>query len=229
MAWSCVQTKTASSAVTGTAVSCTFDAAPTPGSFLIAVIMHSGVAAQTLVSSYGDYRVAVGDINIVYHFYKIADEGESATFTMTFPAAASWAVMIKEYDVDGTGVENDAVNVDASQASGVSTYTLNNPGLEGNGDLCVSCFAQQQATTRDVTSYAAGWTEAADIAPASTPAIRLHVADRVLSTPTDPVNQTWTLSGTTTAVPSKMNQALIAVEDPARRTRFQQQAAAGRW
>jgi hypothetical protein len=222
--WTSVQQKTAGSLVTGTAISCTFDAAPTPGNFLLAVVAHSG-ATILPDSSYGPFLHAVGNFNVVYHYVKVAGSSESATFSVTSGATVSWAVILKEYsDIPGSEVANDTVVSNATQNNS-SSFTLDNTLVDIENDLCVASFAQQD--TNWSATWSTGWTEIAEVAPASVPVIGLAVADQVL-TDRVTVPMTITLAGSTTSRPSKINQAMWAFGD-AGRFRPKQQQSWSQW
>lgn len=223
MAWTGVQTKTAVSSAAGTAIAATFDTAPTSGNFLLAVVFHTGTNVLP-DSSYGSYSIAFGNFGIVYHFFKIAAPGESATFSVTSPSSVTWAVVLKEYgEIAGMEVGNDTVQGDATFPGGASSYTLDNTGICEYNDLCVASFAQE-GSARTAT-WSSGWAEVADLQPPSSSS-GLAVADQVLTTKQD-VPLTVTLSGNTVNSPTIINQELFAFGDPGR-FRPQQQSWAQR-
>jgi hypothetical protein len=222
MPYSTVQTKTAISAASGTAIACTFDTPPTEGSLIFAVVMHTGTNILP-DSSYGPYRTAVGNINVVYHFFKMAVASEPAAFTVTSPASVTWAVSLREYTADGEHYPN-YVDADATKPANNSSYTMGPADYE-DGDLAVVSLAQQGGTARTATTWSDGFIEVADLQPAGTVVAALAVADQVMAS-TGTVSCTLTLSGNTSSKPSTILQTLGVLPNPYR-ARAQQQAQAG--
>jgi hypothetical protein len=226
MPFTVVQTKTAVSVVSGTAITCTFDNPPTEGSFLLAVVMHTG--ANILPdSNWGQYKLGCGNINVLYHFNKMAQAGESSTFSVTSPSSVTWAVVLREYTTD-CYTDNNLISIDAGKASGASSYALSCPVDTTSPDnLGICSFAQQGGTARTVNAWSDGFTEIADLQPAGTVVAALATADQAyaaISTPTCTV----TLSGVTATKPSMIVQT-VATQGGPERAKSQQQAASGRW
>jgi hypothetical protein len=191
--------------------------------------MHTGVNILP-DSSWGPFQLATGAICVLYHFFKIAEAGESSTFSVTSPASVTWAVVLQEYTADSEAT-NDFALVDSNKAAGASSYTLSVASggkATGDTDFGIAAFASQGGTARTFTSWSDGFVEVADLQPAGTVVAYLGVAAQVYNPTPDYPLFTVGLSGVTATKPSMLIQALNTIPNPDK-TRSQLQQAAGRW
>jgi hypothetical protein len=235
VAFTLVQQKTAMSAVSGTAITCTFDSPPTEGNLLLGILFHTGTNEILTDSSWaGGHWWVDFESCMVYHYPKIASPGQSSTLSNTSPSSVTWAVCLLEYAGDGI-IADDTADGELFTSSGQLTYTLATNGndypatgrsLAYANDLVVVSFGHQGAT-RSIASWSNGFTELADLAPAGTVLATLGVAHKILTTAGISQSCTVTLSANSTAIPVMYIQSFTTYPSPSRARASQQSSPAG--
>ncbi len=128
-----VQTKERGEDVSGSEIQVTFDAAPTDGNLLVAMVSQQGAPTFTLQSGWIQMSVLTSS-DRGGMFYKVAGVGESATQnpvdSSVDASGAPWAIVITEYAVPVVAVvEVNGSNADNNAAKSLTSALVPNAGI----------------------------------------------------------------------------------------------------
>jgi hypothetical protein len=226
MPFSLVQSKTAVSTVSGTAITCTYDNPPTRGNLILGIVFTSGNADNLPDSNWaGGHWISDLNACTVWHYPLIALPTQTSVFSVTSPTSVSWAVCLVEYSAEEV-IADDVHTFNTITTAGVASYTATTSGLSYSNDLIIVSFGQQGAV-RTCDAWSNGFTEVCDLPAVGTIAGTLGVAHKTTQAGVDE-SCTVTLSGTISQLPAMLIQAFTTWPGPSR-SRVSQQSAPGGW
>lgn len=235
MAFALVQQKTAVSTVSGTAISCTFDAAPTEGNLIMGLVFVTGTTLLPDCNWAGNHWWRDWEACMVTHYPLIAEVGQTAVFSVTSPVSVTWAVCLVEYSNDGM-ILDDTVDFENFTTTGQLSYSLATngnafsetgaAGISFSEDLVIVSFGHQGAA-RSISSWSGGFTGLAALVPAGTTPGTFGVAHQILTTTGVSQTATVTMSAVSTTVPAMLIQSFTCWPGPSRSRASQQSSPAG--